>query len=100
MEKTIDIENDDKYFNKFGKTNDFKSLGWGSESSQIDRFKILAEIPGLKTTDRILDVGCGYGDFCTFFENYKGIDLRESVIEIAKKKFPNNSFESKTIFEE
>jgi hypothetical protein len=41
MKDTILIESDEKYTKKFGKENNYKSLGWGSENSQIIRFEIL-----------------------------------------------------------
>lgn len=97
---TFLIENDEKYLNKFGGTEDFKSLGWGTEESQQKRFKILKEIPGYSELDSVLDVGCGHGDFCKILgENYKGIDIRNSVIEISKKKYPNRTFDCQSIEE-
>ena len=100
MKDTILIESDEKYTKKFGKENNYKSLGWGSENSQIIRFEILKQINGFIENDSVLDVGCGHGDFCKYFKKYKGIDIRESVIEIAKIKYSNFLFESKTIFDE
>jgi SAM-dependent methyltransferase len=98
--ETILIESDDKYTKKFGKDRNYKSLGWGSENSQIIRFDILKQINDFKENDSVLDVGCGHGDFCKYFTNYKGIDIRDSVVEIAKSKYSNYEFETKTIFEE
>ena len=40
----------------------YKSLDWGSKKNQLLRFKILAEIGNLRGK-KILDVGCGFGDF-------------------------------------
>jgi cyclopropane fatty-acyl-phospholipid synthase-like methyltransferase len=98
---TMFVETDEKYSGKFGTSLDFKSLGWGSKESQLTRFRILIEIPGFNQGDSVLDVGCGHGDFCTFFNsNYKGIDIRESVIKISREKYKDVQFESKTIFEE
>jgi len=98
---TMFVETDEKYNEKFGNSSDFKSLGWGSQESQIVRFKVLTEIPGFEKGDSVLDVGCGHGDFSTFFDsNYKGIDIRESVINISNQKYQTTKFETKTIFEE
>lgn len=95
------VETDEKYNGKFGNSSDFKSLGWGSQESQLVRFRILTEIIGFTDGDSVLDVGCGHGDFSTFFnDNYKGIDIRESVINISKQKYQHVQFETKTIFEE
>lgn len=97
--KLDSIEIDQKYSVKFGNSGDFKSLGWGSENSQLTRFRILCEIPGFIPTDSMLDVGCGHGDFSQLSDNYHGIDLRDSVIEIARGKFPNKVFNCQSIFE-
>ena len=98
--KINSIENDEKYREKFGYGDDHKSLGWSTEKSQVTRFEILKQIPGFEKNHSVLDVGCGHGDFCRFLENYKGIDIRESVIKIAEKKYPGFNFETKSIFEE
>jgi SAM-dependent methyltransferase len=98
--KITSIENDEKYREKFGHGDDHKSLGWSTEKSQVTRFEILKQIPGFEKNHSVLDVGCGHGDFCRFLENYKGIDIRESVIKIAEKKYPGFNFEAKSISEE
>lgn len=94
----IDIER--TYDKKFGDypSDNVKSLGWSGIHSQQLRFKILTEI-GIKNHHSILDVGCGHGDFYDYSlikspqslskVLYVGIDLRESVIDIAIKKHPD-----------
>ena len=86
------------YEKKFGNTDDVKSLGWGSLYSQSKRLEVLLEI-GIKVEDSVLDVGCGYGDASVFIENYTGIDLRESAITIANRKYPDKKFFQKSLFE-
>jgi len=81
---------------------DFKTVGWGSKSSQYLRFKILSEIDDLKGA-KVLDVGCGLGELYYFFEkndfkiqSYKGIDISEELIKEARKRF---SIEKKASFD-
>lgn len=47
----------------------------------------------------VLDAGCAYGRMCELFEpkNYEGVDFSPDFIEIAKKKYPNHSFEVQNI---
>jgi ubiquinone/menaquinone biosynthesis C-methylase UbiE len=80
------------YRDKFQSNNEVKSLGWGSKYSQEKRFEVLLEIPGFKKTDSVLDVGCGYGDLSKHIENYTGIDLRKSAIDVACKKYGDSKF--------
>ena len=75
------------YQEKFGKETGVRSLGWSSERTQKIRFKILMEISGLEITDSVLDVGCGHGDLSYNFDDYLGIDLRNSAIITAKQKY-------------
>ena len=81
----MDLEK--KYHEKFGNYTGVKSLGWGNEETQKVRFKVLMEISGLQITDSVLDVGCGYGDLSYYFDNYLGIDLRNSAIITAREKY-------------
>lgn len=43
----------------------------------------------------VLDIGCGWGRIAPLFkkEKYFGVDFSEKMIEIAKDKYPENSFE-------
>ena len=43
---------------------------------------------------KILDFGCGSGNFCTIFspKNYLGADIDNRCIKYAKKKYPKYSF--------
>jgi len=47
--------------------------------------------------DKILDLGCGNGRFVELFKNkgvkYIGIDVSEKLIEIARKKYPEEKFQ-------
>ena len=50
----------------------------------------------VKDGDRVLDVGCGNGRLLELFKdkiiNYAGIDVSEKLIDLAKKKYPENNF--------
>lgn len=53
--------------------------------------------------DTVIDIGCGIGAVLNYFavdfsqKNLFGIDLSHEIISIAKKKYPNIHFESKSI---
>lgn len=42
---------------------------------------------------KVLDVGCGYGRLSDIFEDYKGIDFSDGMIELARQKYPNKNFQ-------
>lgn len=94
------------YQEKFGKETGVRSLGWGSEHTQKVRFRVLMEISGLQVTDNVLDVGCGHGDLSHHFDDYLGIDLRNSAIIAARDKYEDKwkglfhaSFLNQSVFE-
>jgi SAM-dependent methyltransferase len=72
---------------------DVRTVGWGSKADQSLRFEVLSrEIDFSKK--RILDVGCGFGDFAAFLEakgfsdySYVGVDISPKLIEEATKRF-------------
>ena len=84
-----------RLFKRYG--NSFKSLDWGSKKKQIIRFKILSKIGNLNKK-KILDVGCGFGDFNSWLKknkknvNYFGIDIVPEMIIEAKKKHKKSFF--------
>src|SRR5690606_5888643 len=98
------FENDDRltvdYFTDLIEKHgvDYKALDWGSQAGQIERFRILSEI-GITESDSVLDVGCGQGDYYQWLKKninikkYKGIDITEAMLDIAKKRFPEADFE-------
>ena len=77
------------------------SLGWPKGRQDL-RFKIISEIGDVKNS-KILDVGCGFGDFLTFLNTkkrkieYTGIDINPIFIKIAKSIHPNSSFQKRDI---
>lgn len=105
MQELKTIEN---YFN----TNAIKhkqsieSLNWGSKRTQEIRFHIFSEIANLEGKS-ILDVGCGFGDFCTFLQkklglkiDYTGVDISKEIVTQAKAKNPDLEILHLNILEE
>lgn len=71
---------------------DHRGLGFGNRSSQEKRFDALMELGDLDGA-RILDVGCGFGDFLAWLNargiepRYTGIDICRPMIERCRKRF-------------
>ena len=82
-----------------------RTMGWRDKKQQNLRFKILSEIGDLKNK-RILDVGCGFGDFYSYLISknkkpiYTGYDLSGKIIEKAKKIHPKTKLEARDILRE
>lgn len=79
-----------------------KSLHWHSRTTQQERFKVLTRIGDLHSA-RILDIGCGIGDFAMFLKSqqitveYTGYDIVSDALEIARTKCPKATFENRNI---
>lgn len=62
------------------------------------RYEALLDIDTDISRKKILDYGCGKGDFCQFLidrnisVSYTGLDINENLISIAKRKFPEIEF--------
>ncbi len=71
------------------------ALYWSNQDIQELRFAILAEA-GLHTAERVLDVGCGFGDFHHWAKDlqldYYGLDLSPDLLSLAKKQHPKAHF--------
>jgi SAM-dependent methyltransferase len=74
-----------------------KTVGWGSVSDQHMRFEVLCRNLDLKGL-RILDIGCGLGDFVPWAEekygtdfHYTGIDLSADLVKAAALRFGGKS---------
>ena len=91
----------DEKVSKFGIS--YKSLDWGSKKSQNLRFKVLSSI-GDFSNKKILDFGCGIGDFYSwliennFIIDYTGIDISPKMILKAKERFSNVEFKQQDVF--
>lgn len=71
---------------------DFRATLWNSRASQRIRFEIMAETFDF-TGRRVLDAGCGMGDFLAFLEEigqrpagYTGIDALPTIIDAARQR--------------
>jgi SAM-dependent methyltransferase len=99
-----DDENTIRYFTDLVAENgvDPRSLDWGSRESQHLRFSVLAGIGSMQGT-RILDVGCGLGDFYEWLRqqgigcDYHGIDITPAMIAMARERFPEARFDVGTL---
>ena len=81
-----------------------QAVRW-TPAGQRRRYETLLQISEDLPGKRILDFGCGKGDFYGFIKekgisvNYCGIDINENLIELAKKKYPEAEFVSMDIEE-
>lgn len=85
-----------------------ETVGWGSKSDQEMRFEVLCRGLDLRGK-RILDIGCGLGDFVAYARqrfdgdiDYVGIDLAQDLIEAARQQYGNSrtSFHVATMSED
>ena len=88
-------------YEKFGINS--ASIGWPKGRQKI-RFQIATELGDFEKS-KILDVGCGFGDFAAFLKtttkkfSYHGVDINAEFIKIAKKKHPDHKFSVRDIEE-
>lgn len=89
-------------YKKYGETP--ASLGWPKGRQNL-RFKIMSEIGELKNS-KVLDVGCGFGDFFSYLKikkknvKYVGVDINPIFIDIAKSRHKNGTFFTRDIEKE
>lgn len=77
-----------------------KTLGWDKGKQDV-RFEVLTA-PFQISGKKILDIGCGFADLCSFLERknspsrtsftYCGVDLVEPLIAEAKNRHPAHTF--------
>ena len=99
------IDRYNKRIEQFGNT--IQALASGNEERRQMRFQVLFEC-GIQEGNRILDLGCGFGDFYQFLKTklgegnfgYTGIDINSKIIEGAKEKFPSVDFRTCDILED
>ena len=74
-----------------------EALGWTAKG-QLLHFRALLDIAPSIGGRKVLDFGCGKGDFYGFLRDmnisvdYTGLDINESLISLARKKFPEGRF--------
>ncbi len=73
-----------------------EAVRWSTQG-QLSHYRALLDIGDIRGR-RILDFGCGKGDFCQFLRergievDYTGLDLNERLIALAREKFPRCAF--------
>lgn len=97
-----------KHYSKLAKLhgNTPQAVQFSDHESHWRRFSILAEV-GIRSDAKIIDFGCGTGEFLNFLKSeldykgeYIGIDISEEQIAIAKKEHPSATFFCRDIFSE
>lgn len=74
-----------------------QAVRWTPEG-QLRRYETLIKIAGDFSGKKILDFGCGKGDFYGYMRakgipvHYCGIDVNENLIELARRKYPEAEF--------
>lgn len=74
-----------------------EAVGWTLEGQRA-RYRSLLDIADSIEGKKVLDFGCGKGDFLTFLKRekirvrYTGVDISENLIKLAKEKNPDGSF--------
>ncbi len=74
-----------------------EALGW-TPKGQLLHYKAMLDIAESIEGKKILDFGCGKGDFNEFLKerninvHYTGYDINEKLITMAKEKYPESAF--------
>ena len=85
----------DRHLKDFGDSP--QAVRWTPEG-QLRRYETFLQIAGDLSGKRVLDFGCGKGDFYGFIKgkaisvNYCGVDINENLIALAKRKYPEAEF--------
>ena len=82
-----------------------EALNWGSQAGQQRRFQALADVASLHG-QRVLDVGCGFGDFLGWLRaqgidaDYVGLDITPEFVEAARSRYPGQVFRLGSVLDE
>jgi SAM-dependent methyltransferase len=82
-----------------------EALRWTKKGQRL-RYGLLLEIAETLEGRKVLDYGCGKGDFYGFLRernigvDYTGLDINPDLIELAKRKYPECTFRVFDIEEE
>lgn len=97
------IERYSQRLEKFG--DDPRTLGWDTRQNQNRRFRALLDLAD-PTGKSMLDVGCGFADLLTAAResgrepaSYLGIDINPALLEVAKRRHPEASFEVRNLYD-
>jgi len=80
------------------------ALYWSTTTVQETCFAVLAEA-GLQAGDRLLDVGCGFGDLAAYLRrqghdiDYTGIDLSPDLIAAGHERYPGLDLREGDVFD-
>ena len=75
-----------------------EALVYCNERQQITRYTLMTAIEPFPRDCSILDVGCGFGDFCDFLREqgwqgaYTGLDVCEDMVSAAAQRLPDGRF--------
>ncbi len=95
----------DRYSQKFANFGiDARTLGWDKITSQWTRFAMAYECLNWQGK-KVLDIGCGLGDFYGFLrekhslqlDSYYGFDINPELINACRSRFPDTFFEVRNI---
>ena len=97
--RAVDAETNQRYAKRFAEHGaSARSLGWGSSADQDTRFDVILQNVDLRGR-KVLDYGCGFGDFYRFarergagIAQYTGVDINEEFVEVGRKRFPDAHF--------
>jgi ubiquinone/menaquinone biosynthesis C-methylase UbiE len=88
-------------FDRYGDNG--PNIFWSGKDAQNARFDAMLDITDFNGK-RVLDVGCGFGDFIQHLETrgikphtYVGIDIVPEIVEVAERQNPNYHFEARDI---
>ena len=82
-----------------------EALRW-TPQGQLKRYHTLIDIARDLNNQKILDYGCGTGDFYKFLQQhginvqYSGVDINSNFINLAKNKYPGCTFKVMSIDED
>ena len=74
-----------------------QGVDWNGEAGQTLRFEQLCKVVNGHTDFSINDLGCGYGALCDYLAqtypsfSYKGVDISDEMICIARERYKNNT---------
>lgn len=100
-DKKMIVERYQARLKTYGKS--IKTLASGDRRKQKIRFDVLFELGDMNHSS-ILDVGCGFGDFCAYLKKrgvkgfeYTGYDIVPEFIELASRMYPDANFKVRDI---
>ncbi len=80
-----------------------QALGWRDQAQQTLRFDVLTSMVPFLEGKRVLDVGCGFGDFYDHLRSrrlsveYTGCDISPDVLAVARERRPDLVFEERNM---